>query len=399
MQGESPLNMMRPARHYPATAVPRRRRLWPILLPVGIVIALALVWSGLWYYAAVIADRTLSGWLEREAAAGRVYTCASQDFSGFPFRIEAHCIAAAAKINSTHPPFTVNAQDVTFAAPAYHPTLLVGRVTGPLALAELGQSTSFIADWARAQISVQGLPPDPDSVSIRLERLHIDHVDGANNATLFAVESASLNSDVIGGSSRNNPVIDTVLRFTAASAPTLHPLLAQPIQGEIEVVLRGFKDLAPKRWSERFHEMQAAGGSIEIKSLRIERSDATVIGAGTLTLDEEGKLNGQIRVAIAGVEQIVPLLGIDKVINQGINRLTGAGGQSPQQGPNALDRLIPGLSDIVRDTANASVIDNVKKMGQPTEIDKKSATVLPLRFSDGSVYLGLLPLGDVPPLF
>jgi hypothetical protein len=45
------------------------------------------------------------------------------------------------------------------------------------------------------------------------------------------------------------------------------------------------------------------------------------------------------------------------------------------------------------------VLENIKKMGQPTEIDKKPALALPVRVSDGVVYLGLIPLGIVPPLF
>jgi hypothetical protein len=64
-----------------------------------------------------------------------------------------------------------------------------------------------------------------------------------------------------------------------------------------------------------------------------------------------------------------------------------------------LDQLMPGLGGAIRSTANASIIDNLNKMGQPTEIDKKPAIMLPLRFSDGSAYLGMIPLGEVPPLF
>ncbi len=60
---------------------------------------------------------------------------------------------------------------------------------------------------------------------------------------------------------------------------------------------------------------------------------------------------------------------------------------------------MPGLSDVVRQGANAGIIDNLKKMGQPTEIDQKPAIVLPLRFSDGVVSLGMIPLGQLPPLF
>jgi hypothetical protein len=403
MQGESPLNMMRPrgrpVRAHPAAAAPRRRRrLWPAVVSVAVVIALAAGWSWLWYYAASVADRTLSGWVEREAAAGRVYSCGSQGIGGFPFRIQVRCVEAGAAINSNQPPFALNAKDITFTAEVYHPTLLVAEIIGPLTVAVPGQPPSFTANWSRARMSVSGRPPEPDSVAVTLDNPRLDHAVDAVDTTAFEAGHAEVHSRIVGGSAGNNPVIETIVQFTAATAPTLHPLLAAPLQGDIDTVLRGLKDLAPKPWADRFRELQASGGSIEIKQFRIERTDAIVVGTGSLTVNQNGKLDGLIRVAIVGIDTIVPLLGIDRLIGHGIDRLTAQNGEPPQ-GLNALDRLVPGLSGVVRDSANASLIDNLKKMGQPTDIDKKPAIVLPLRFSDGSVYLGMLRLGEVPALF
>jgi hypothetical protein len=381
-----------------AAAAPSRRRLWPVVLPVCVVIGLAAVWCGLWYYAAGIADRTMSGWMAREASAGRVYTCGSQTISGFPFRIEADCTTAGATINSTQPPFAVSAKDVSVAAQVYRPTLLIGEITGPLAVAEPGQPPRFVANWARARGSVSGLPPEPDSVSVTLDHPHVDQMAAANATTVFAADHAEFQGRIVGGSAANNPVIDALVKFAAATTPTLHPLLAEPVQGEVDAVFRGFKDLAPKPWPQRFREMQASGGNIEITRLRLERPDAIIVGAGTLTVNANGKLNGLIRIGIAGLENIVPKLGIDRLIGRGLDKLNGGSGQA-QQGLNALDRLMPGLSGVVRDSAAASVIDNLNKMGQPTEIDKKPAIVLPLNFSDGFVSLGMVPLGEVPALF
>jgi hypothetical protein len=401
MPGESPLNMMqrqRPRRSPGAAAAPPRRRLWPVVLPICVVVVLAAVWCGLWYYAAGIADRTMSGWMAREAAAGRVYSCGSQTISGFPFRIEADCTTAGATINSTQPPFAVSAKDISVAAQVYHPTTLVGDVSSPVTVAEPGQPPRFVANWSRARGSVSGLPPEPDSVSVTLDHPHVDQIAAANGTTIFAADSAEFHGRIVGGSAANNPVIDALLTFAAATTPTLHPLLADPAQGEVEAVFRGFKDLAPKPWPQRFREMQASGGNIEITRLRFERADSVIVGAGTLTVGANGKLNGLVRVGIAGLENIVPKLGIDRLIGRGLDKLNGGSGQA-QQGLNALDRLMPGLSGVVRDSASASVIDSLNKMGQPTEIDKKPAIVLPLNFSDGFVSLGMVPLGEVPALF
>jgi len=149
--------------------------------------------------------------------------------------------------------------------------------------------------------------------------------------------------------------------------------------------------LSPKPFAERLRDMQAAGGSIEIKSFRLAQPNAIVVGSGTLGLNADGKLNGVIRVTIAGIEQIVPQLGIDRMIGQSLDQLSGGSG--------TLERLVPGLSDTIRETANATVIENLKKMGEPTTIDGRRAIVLPLRFVNGAVYLGMVRIGEVPALF
>jgi hypothetical protein len=400
MSGESPLSMMRsaPQRLRKRPAAMRRRRFWLYVAPFAIVIVLALglIWG--WYLAASIADRALAGWIDREAKLGRVYACGSQSIGGFPFRIVIRCVQAAAMFNSNHPPFDVTATDVTFSAALYRPTLLHGDISAPVTLANPGQPPIFVVNWSRAQLDLLGLPTDPEGISVSLAQPRLDRVAGPGSGMIFQADSAVVDGRIIEGSARSNPVIEATGHFTAALAPSFHPLLAAPLQGDIDAVMRGFKDFSPKPWPVLFREMQASGGGIDIKSLRIERSDAIVIGDGTLTVNGNGKLDGVINVAVAGIENIVPLLGIDQLIGQGIDKLTGGSG-SPDQGLNALDRLVPGLSGVVRDQTNSNLIDNIKKMGQPTEIDKKPAIALPLRVADGIIYLGIIPIGVVPALF
>jgi len=405
MPGESPFSMMQQPRQRlrnPAAAARRRRRgRWrAAAIAVMVVVALGLIWSWLWYYTAAIADRTLAGWVERETAAGRLYSCASQTLGGFPFRIEVHCADAVAEVNAQRPPFTVRAKDVLVTTQVWHPTLMVSDITGPLTYADSDQPPSLTANWSRAQVSVLGPPPDSQSVSFKLDGVHVDRVGagGGDAALLFKADHADIQGRLIDGSARNNPVVEAVLHVVAAAAPTLHRAVAQPTNADIDVVLRGFKDLSTKPWAVHFREMQAAGGNIEIKYLRMAQGNAVILGSGTLTVNAQGKLDGLIRVAIVGVEEIVPLLGIDELIGRGVDRLAGAAG-APAQGLGALDRLVPGLSAAVRTSANASVIENIKKMGQPTEIDKKPAILLPLRVADSAIYLGMVPLGTVPPLF
>jgi hypothetical protein len=380
-----------------ATAVPRRR-LWPVFVPAGIVVVLAVGWSLLWFHAASVAERTIAGWMERESEAGRAYSCGSQSIGGFPFRIEFRCTDIGAELRDAQPPFAVKAKHIVVAAQVYQPTLLISEVTGPLTLGLPQRPPDFAANWTLAQVSVRGLPPAPERVSFAVDKPHVDRIAGGRRETVFEAGRAELHGRVASGSPGSNPVIEAVLRLAAAAVPNLHPLVAQPFDADVTAVLRGLQDFAPKPWTERFREIQAAGGNIEITRARVQREDIIAVAAGTLTLNPRGRLDGLVRIAIVGIEDVVPLLGVERLIGQGLDRLTGANGPGAQ-GLGGLDRLLPGLSGVVRQTTNATLIENLKKMGEPTEIDNKPAVVLPLRLSDGLVYLGMIPLGQVPPLF
>src|SRR5690242_4543998 len=52
-----------------------RRRRWPIFVPFALLVALAVIWTGLWFYAASAAETALAGWRAREAKSGRTYEC------------------------------------------------------------------------------------------------------------------------------------------------------------------------------------------------------------------------------------------------------------------------------------------------------------------------------------
>jgi hypothetical protein len=403
MTGESPISIMqgdgeRMRRRGGRAPVPRpRRTAWRIIVPVAVVVGLAVVWCGLWYYAAGVANRTLAGWIASEAAGGRVYTCGSAGVGGFPFSIQVRCVQAAATFKSAAPQVDLAANDITFTAQVWRPTVLVGDVVGPVTVAAPGQAPTLVANWSSARMRVEGLPPNPEAISINVEQPHLDRGGSGGGTALFVADSAQLEARIVSGSIQNHPVIDIALHFVSAAAPTVHPALAEPMRGDVEVVVRGFKDLEQKPLAQRFRELQAAGGSIELKTLRLERADAIVVGSGTVNVNANGRLDGMLQVAVYGLDALVPQLGIDRLIEQRFDELAG-GGQA-QQGLAALDRLVPGLSGIVRQGANATLVDDVKKMGKPTEIDGKPAVALPLRLADGAVYFGIIRIGDIPPLF
>jgi hypothetical protein len=368
--------------------MPRRRR-WPAVLIV-FVIVLASLWSGAWYYGSGVLERTIAGWKAREAQSGRVYTCATQTIGGFPFGIELRCADAAAELTSTQPPLALKARDMLVSAHVWQPTVLTTEVVAPLTIAEPGQPVTIIANWRHAQTKVHGLPVAPESVSIQIEQPVVDRPGGEN---LFKAERLDLDGRLVSGTVRADPVIEMVLKLAAASAPSWHPAAATPVNADVTAVLRGLKDFSPKPWPQRFREVQAAGGRIEVKNARLQQNDTIAVANGVLSLSAAGRLDGQLRLTVANLEKFLPTLNLDQMLSeqQASPKMNSAFG--------ALDRILPGLGNMARKNAAPMIAASVNLMGQPAELEGKRAVMLPLRFDDGMVFLGPLKLGATPALF
>jgi hypothetical protein len=369
---------------------PRRRR-WPLILIVLIPVV-AGVWSGAWYYAADRAETVIAGWREREAKAGRIHTCGSQTIGGFPFRFEMRCTDPGLELKSTQPPLAVKAKDVLITARVWRPTLLTSEIAGPLTIAEPGQSATITANWKHAQTEVRGLPTSPEQVTVKLDQPVVERVTGAEAQRLFNADRLELGGRMLEGSAASNPVVEIALRLTAAVAPALHPVTGIALDADIAAVLRGLKDFAPKPWPARFREIQAADGRIEIAHARVKQGETIALANGTLGFSPSGRPDGQLRLTVANLVNLLPALGLD-------GRSPPTASKPLDHAANRLDRIAPGLGNIARQNAAPALIAGLTFIGQPAEIEGKRAITLPLRFNDGLVTLGPIPLGQAPPLF
>jgi hypothetical protein len=354
---------------------------------LAVLVLVAGGWSAFWYYGAGKVETTIAGWKEREARAGRIYTCATQSIGGFPFGIEVLCADFGAEIKSAQPPLAVKARDLRVTARVYEPTVLTTEFTGPLTIAEPGQPPGLVANWRYAQSQMHGLPIAPESTTVVVEQPTLERA--ADRQMLFKATRLDLKGRMLEGSARSNPVIEIAIKLAQASAPTTHAVLEQPLDADIIAVLRGLKDFGPKPWPERFREIQASGGRIEIVNARLQQGEAIAVANGALGLTPNGRLTGQLRVTVANLDRLLPAFGLGAEPPQASTRGVGS----------ALDRLSPGLGNFARQNAGSALAAGLAFFGQATELEGRRAHVLPLRFNDGSISLGPIPLGQVPPLF
>jgi hypothetical protein len=358
-----------------------------------LILFLALVggWSYLWYYATGKAEVAIDGWRAREAKAGRIYTCGSQSIGGYPFRIEVTCDKAAAVFRSNQPPVEIKTSGILVAAQLYQPTLLISDFYGPLTIADLGHAPNIIVNWKLAQSSVRGTPSAPERISLVFDQPVVERINGNNRQSVLKAQHIEVHGRLAGGSVTNKPIIETVVRLRAAAAPELHPAAAMPIDADITTLLRGLNDFSPKPWSARFRELQAVDGRVDITQARVQQGDTIAVGDGTLSLNTSGRLQGQLRVTVANIEPFLAAVGTPQVMQNSpdMDRLSGA-----------LDRLLPGLGNVARQQATSSNLSlGINLLGEQTTLEGKRAVTLPLRFDDGSVFLGPIWIGNTPAMF
>jgi len=322
------------------------------------------------------------------------------------------CDGASVSLNSqtagqtaTQIPITGKLGEILIVAQVYDPKLLIAEFTAPATISDGGGSPSMSVNWSKGRSSVVGLPQIPNRVSIVFDDPEVDRVNASALAPLARAKHIELHGRLAEDSTPDRPVIETALKIEAGSLQQIHPLLAQPFDADVRATLSGLNDLSPKPWPQRLRELQAAGGHIHIVQSRIAQGDVVAVAAGTLALTADGRLDGELQMTVAGIEKIIPALGIEKMLDEGVPQATldrVAPGVKTQDINNlfgALDRAIPGLGKVVKQNANIGVAAGINALGNEAMLEGKKARAFPLRFVDGAVFLGPVKVGMVPPLF
>ena len=394
------------------TLAPRRRPLWRLFIMPVLLLVAAAAWSAFWFYSASRVDETADAWRAREARSGRVYDCARRSVAGYPFRLEVRCGGATVSLQSqtagqsaAQAPITASLGEILVVAQIYDPKLLIAEFTAPATISENGQQPSMMVNWRTARSSIVGLPAVPQRISLVFDDPAIDRVNGSVQTPLAAAKHVELHGRLAEGSAFDHPVIETVLQIAGGSVQGVHPLLAEPFDAEVRTLLSGLKDFSPKPWPQRFREIQAAGGHVEIVQSRIQQGDLIAVAAGSLGLNAQGHLDGELQMTVAGLEKVIPALGLEKMLDEGVPQATldrvapGVKSSDVHNLLGALDRAIPGLGKVVRQNASLGVAAGINALGKEAELEGKKARAFPLRFVDGAVFLGPLKVAQIPPLF
>ncbi len=386
-----------------------KSRSWLIAVPTAILVLLGIIWSGFWYWATNRAEATMTAWRAHEAEAGRNYGCATTNFGGYPFRIEVDC--AAPSVDDSKTALSIRAQNLAAVAQVWDPTLVIGEITAPLTVGPLGGAPAAVMNWKLAQASLRGMPGAPERLSIVIDKPTL--TAAPSGAPLAVAEHMEMHGRFAAESAPGHPALDLALDLKSATAPGLAPMLATfgPLASagadlSVTGVLHGVSDLTLKPLAQQLREIQAAHGRLDITSARLQQGDLIAAATGAIGLTPRGTLTGDLKLTVVNFAQLLPLLGVDRMIAQAVSP------EAINRIAPALDRLMPGLGGVLRtagpsanggangNSAAASAAAGAAMLGgQQTEFEGRRAVTLALHFDDGAAFIGPIKLGQVPPLY
>jgi hypothetical protein len=341
----------------------RHSRFW-LYAPFVALLLLAAAWTGGWFYAAHRAEGIVAAWIEREAADGRVYTCARQSVGGYPFRIEIRCGSPSATLQQADGgPVVIQARDLLAVAQVYQPDLIIAEVTGPMTVKGPADDQNYVANWTLLQLSARGRPRAPERISIAVDGPKLDRAGPAAEPVARA-KRLEFHLRKNAEADARNPAFDLVFRTVEAVLAGVPSLGERPIDAEALAVLKGPADFSPKPLRDRLRTWQAAGGRLELKSSRLQQGGSLAVANGDIGLSTEGRLDGAVNLTFVGLDQLA-----SAVLGQGNVGRSSAG-------------LLAGLAMLGR-----------------AELEGRRAIAVPLSFRDGRIFFGPIPVGQAPALY
>jgi hypothetical protein len=187
--------------------------------------------------------------------------------------------------------------------------------------------------------------------------------------------------------------LEVTVRLTGGTVSSL-PLFARSTDGEVTAKVFGVKGLSPLQWQEQLRKLAQPGGRIEISQLTFVQSDVSGRGSGTLFIKPDGRLDGEVKLTLAGFKHFIQRLNI----NPAVFMLLVQGKSSTTQ-TTAVFAVPQQNTAPAKSESRVDPMVDLSRLGEPMQLDGRPATLVGLRFIDSAIFLGPIPVGQIPPLF
>ncbi|MFG1373470.1 DUF2125 domain-containing protein [Xanthobacter oligotrophicus] len=349
-------------------ALPPRRKPWLVIVPVTLVVILAVIWSGLWFYAADRAQREIDAWIGREARLGRIWGCADRSLGGFPFRFELRCQSPTLETRGGDA-MRFTAVSAHAVAQVWAPSHIVAEFAGPARVEDLNTGSAYGANWSLLQMSGVGdLSGRPQRFSLQAHDMRIEQpgAAGAPPSPLATARLFEFHARLAPGADGKPDGVDYASGMRGGESAVLNALgVTGPVDMTLQGTVTASADLRPMPVVQRLKAWAAAGGTATLERFAVTSPKLAVTSTGAVSLDQQGRLNGKLDLGFAGLNDLVKGLDRAGVVPREVSPIVGA----------------------------------LAMVGKQGEVEGRKGTTFALSFEAGTLKLAGFPVGIVPSLF
>ena len=315
----------------------------------GAIVAAIAVYSAIWFYLAGQLESRSRDLLNNLGNRDIVAECQDLEVRGYPFRLGLFCSGVSA--NDAASATVISTGGFRSAAQIYKPNHIVSELDGPVAV-KSGPGIMADLDWSLLRASTV----------FNLSGLSRASMESKDATAALTVDDrpVQVNADASELHTRqNNADLDTVLRLFAAQVTV--PELADPLP---KMDLQADVTLADRAWllsGQRALRDPLRDLSASLNNFNADMANGAGLSAdGPFSVDASGNLSGKFNVEIRGLAAWQELIAT----------------------------LLPDRSEQME---SVSGILSTMGGGQDT-------ISLPVNITEGTVRVGIIPVGKIPPL-
>lgn len=327
------------------------------LLAAAVFLAMA-AWSGGWFYMRAELEKRLDMALQNTNRTGNTIACADRTIAGFPFRFEVSCAKPLATANAGA---MLSLDRLDAVALVYNPWHIIFDAFGPMEARDPLTGTAITAKWtsARSSVLLSG------SAARQIDVVFDDLAVSSPAPVLNGIGTGHLEFHARPVPEQPNAV-EGFLSAKNLNAAQLNNL-AGHLDGRLHIRVENGIGLLSGMPLNALPRAEDGSLPFDVAWFSLTSGDTEVTAHGTLKLTVSGTVSGKLSLGIYGLNDA----------------------------KNVLAALFPEGS-----TAPESLIGAAIALGKPkTDENKRQFLELPLTLEEGSVRVGMVPLGiTIPPL-
>ncbi len=284
-----------------------------MFVPLGLLLVLVAAWCGYWLFISQTSQSHFSAWVEEAKSDGMTVQCGTQNWGGFPFRVEIDCAPLDLAWSNNAGTGAIGLARLESVFQAYNPQHILAAVSSPVSY-RIGSrggampNSVITATFDPATVSLMMSGGEFDRASLVVEKLIADIGGEEGVGAQGRARRLELHTRFVQPDATSPPVLEIAgdAEDISLAGPAITDATGIPIELDVwSLRAQANGSFVPTTDpSTALKAFALGGGEVNITRLHGQRGDVTLEATGRLTFDEKGRANGELQSDVVNLKAI-----------------------------------------------------------------------------------------------